>query len=172
MHLRLGNPLLYSTHPRHRHGHGHGCSSAPLCDLTSYRCQRPSSCAGAWVDQHQGGGGSTLHTRHARSLCTAAASVYICFASHRLVIGRVCLSLLRFPLHQQSASSRHKKLREHFLISFCQGAPSHSLYLPPPITLYPYPSCTEYISTIFTLWYHCHYLLFAQVETLFDIYTT
>ncbi|KAL2291647.1 hypothetical protein FJTKL_11873 [Diaporthe vaccinii] len=52
-----------------------------------------------------------------------------------------------------------------FFISFCQGAPSHSLYLPPLTTLYPYSPCTEYISIIFHSLVSSPLLLFTQVET-------
>lgn len=57
-------------------------------------------------------------------------------------------------------------------ISFCRGVSSHSLYLPPPITLYPHSSCTEYTSIIFALWYHCHCLYSHTSRNTFDNHTT
>jgi hypothetical protein len=67
----LGTPCKYSTHRATLMVMGMAAPRPLLCDLTSYRCHRPSYYAGAWVDKapKEGGGGRTLHTRHARRLC-------------------------------------------------------------------------------------------------------
>lgn len=79
-------PLALFDPPRHPHGHGpgHGCSSAPLRDLTSYRCHHPSYNSVAWADQHQGGGAEGDHTPHA----PCSQSLHRC---------RICIYLLCLP---------------------------------------------------------------------------
>lgn len=170
-------PLALFDPPRHPHGHGpgHGCSSAPLRDLTSYRCHHPSYNAVAWADQYQGGGGGR-GPRSTRAMLAVSAPLPHLYISALPPVPRdsVLSSLSRFPLHQQSAPSCHKTtVTISFSISFCQGVPSHSLYLPPPTTLYPHSSCcTEYISNISTLFGVTATVIILTSRNTFVIHTT
>lgn len=111
----LGTPCKYSTHRATLMVMGMVmvmgmAAPRPLCVTsppTAATIRRTMQVHGR--NGTKGRRGTTLHTRHARSLCTAAASVYICFACRRFVDVWFFFSS-RFPLHQQSASTRQKQL--------------------------------------------------------------
>lgn len=177
MRLHLGNPLLYSTH--------RATLMVMVLDMAAprplYVTSPPTAATIRRTMQLHGqtstrGGGGGRGPRSTRAMLAVSAPLPHLYISALPPVPRdsVLSSLSRFPLHQQSASSCHKTtVTISFSISFCQGVPSHSLYLPPPTTLYPHSSCcTEYISNISTLFGVTATVIILTSRNTFVIHTT